>query len=206
MIAYKGFSKDLTSVLGNGIKERCTFEAGKTYTEEESKTVRSGFHCCENPFDCLQHYAMDGKNRFFRIEAAGDIDEAGDEKIACTQMTLEKELTPLEFALAGMQYIIAHPERDGWQQDRWNVIVKQDKAEISKNHDVMIAIARGEKPKVKAPAGAIMGLLIDGEIEDGVPGIVGAKVWIQKAEHAGKWCYMDDAGKVREVNDEEKAD
>jgi hypothetical protein len=59
MIAYKGFNKNIESVMGNGKKESCTFEAGKTYKEAVSKTARIGFHCCENPFDCLTYYSMD---------------------------------------------------------------------------------------------------------------------------------------------------
>ena len=53
MKAFKGFNKNIESVMGNGKKESCTFELGKTYREKESKTIRSGFHCCENPLKLL---------------------------------------------------------------------------------------------------------------------------------------------------------
>lgn len=79
MRAYKGFTKELISRLGNGEKETCCFTPGETKEVEASKTVSSGFHCCENPFECLAYYAFDGSNRFFIVEAAGDIDEDDDE-------------------------------------------------------------------------------------------------------------------------------
>lgn len=87
MRAYKGFTKELISRLGNGEKETCCFTPGETKEVEASKTVSSGFHCCENPFECLAYYAFDGSNRFFIVEAAGDIDEDDDERIACTKIT-----------------------------------------------------------------------------------------------------------------------
>lgn len=55
MIAYKGFTKDLTARLGRGNYQ---FKPGETAIEENSKTVRSGFHCCENPFECLGYYNL----------------------------------------------------------------------------------------------------------------------------------------------------
>ena len=33
MIAYKGFSKDLKSIMGNGKPETCSFQPGSTMTE-----------------------------------------------------------------------------------------------------------------------------------------------------------------------------
>lgn len=61
MIAYKGFNKELCSVMGDGNKQTCHFEPGETKKVEKSKTARNGFHCCENPFECLEYYAMNEK-------------------------------------------------------------------------------------------------------------------------------------------------
>jgi len=49
MKAFKGFNKDLTC---RGFQ----YEEGKTYEEQEAKLCKSGFHACENPVTCLQHY------------------------------------------------------------------------------------------------------------------------------------------------------
>lgn len=70
MKAFKGFTADLRSVMGDGKKETCCFVPGETKKVERSKTANSGFHCCENPFECLCYYQMNGKNRFFIVEAA----------------------------------------------------------------------------------------------------------------------------------------
>ncbi len=197
MIAYKGFTKDLTARLGKGEYQ---FEVGKTFVEENSKTARSGFHCCENPFKCLSYYSLNGADRFFMVEAAGSIDEDDGERIACTRITLLKELTVLEFALEGMKYMINHPGRENWQQHYYNAKVEADIAEAEKaNH---IAIARGENPRVKGPAGSILGIIR--EVEGF--GIVDAKLFIPEAAEANKWLMLGSDRKIVEVPDEETID
>ena len=179
MIAYKGFTETLYSRLGDGKKENCNFRIGETKTVPESKTARNGFHCCENPFDCLNYYNFDGKNRFFKVEAAGDIDEDDGERIACTQITLLEELTPVKFAMEGMKYIINHPMRRKWQQSYLGVKVMADYADsIISGH---IAIARGKEPVVMGVEGSILGLIVEkgGEITN-------CKLFVVSPEQAGK--------------------
>jgi hypothetical protein len=155
MIAYKGFTKELTSRLGC---KPVQFASGGIYTEEKSKTIRSGFHCCENPFECLHYYSLDGNNRFFQVEAAGDIDEDDWNRISCSQITLIKELTPKELAGYGMAYMVQHPQRDGWEHSG-NVRVTKDRADASSKGN--IAISRGSHPLVKGIAGSILGLILE---------------------------------------------
>lgn len=192
MIAYKGFNEELCSVLGNGKKETCTFTPGITLTEESSKTARSGFHCCENPFDCLTYYSFNGKNRFFMVEAAGDIDEDESGRIACTKITLLKELTPLEFAMAGMKYMIEHPGREPWAKSYNEVRVQLEVAEAKEPGH--IAIARGENPMIKGPAGSILGIIRQ---QEGF-GIIDAKLFVVGASEADKWLRL---GRNREVEE-----
>ena len=192
MKAYKGFNPDLRSVMGNGQTATCNFQPGETKEVPHSKTVREGFHCCENPFDCLTYYSWDGKNRFFEVEAAGDIDEDDSNRIACTKITLLHELTDLEFALAGMQYIINHPKRKGWMQSRKSVIVKEDEAEVkAAGH---IAIARGYHPMVKGVEGSILGFLVEGAGD-----ICAAKIFRCNREQAGQWLELTPERKVIRV-------
>lgn len=179
MRAYKGFTKDLVSRLGDGNKATCRFVPGETKAVDVSKTVRSGFHCCENPFACLRYYAFDGKNRFFAVEAEGDIDEDDDERIACTRITLVEELTPFKFAMEGMKYMVMHPARERWQQSGRGVSVLKDRAEAKKKG--CIAIARGERPVVSGVTGSILGLLCE---QDGC--ITGAKLFIVSKEQSGR--------------------
>ena len=200
MIAFKGFDGrdgSLTSIHGNGIREKCTFEPGKTYTEEKSKTAREGFHCCENPFECLAYYPLNGRNRYFRVEAAGDIDEDSGERIACTQITLLEELSPSGIAYYGMRYMVEHPDRENWRQDHLSVQVKEERAEAdSPGH---IAVARGRSPRVRGVAGSILGLVE--EDEQGIRYVKLLSLDIKK-ELAGKWLGFDEEGWVMVLEDE----
>ena len=118
------------------------------------------------------------------MEASGSIDEDGYERIACTELTLIKELTLKEFAGYGMMYIVQHPLRERWQQEQEMLTVKKDKA-IAKEKNA-VAIARGSKPKVKGAKGSILGLILEPE-----PGkIVAAKLFTVEAEQSNKWYTL----------------
>lgn len=193
MIAYKGFTEDLCSVMGDGKEENCRFRLNETKTVDESKTGRSGFHCCENPTGCLAYYPMDGENRFFKVEAAGDINEDAGERIACTEITLLQELTPMEFAAETMRYIINHPDRSAWESTRGNVNVQKDEANAGRRD--CIAIARGADPVVIGAEGSIAGFLLE---KDGQ--IVQCKLIRITSELAGKRLHI---GKDRKAVPEE---
>ncbi len=197
MLVYKGFTKELTATLGKGVFK---FEVGKTYTEEKCKTVRNGFHCCENPFECLTYYPLNGSNRYFLVNAAGNIDEDEGERIACTKLTLLKELTLKEFAGHGMTYMVQHPMRDKWEKDHYGIKVAKEKAEATEKNN--IAIARGKNPRVRGVEGAILGLLLEpvkGEIAS-------AKLFVPNKQQAGKWYTIDRERNLWEVRDEKESD
>lgn len=198
MRAYKGFTRELISRFGNGEEETCCFTPGETKEVDASKTASCGFHCCENPFECLAYYAFDGSNRFFIVEAAGDIDEDDGERIACTKITLVEELTPLKFAMEGMKYIISHPAREKWEQSRSGVTVARDWAQA--NGTGCIAIARGEHPVVTGVEGSILGLIAE---QNGV--ITGAKLFVVTAEQAGRSYTLNALRKLEEEVYEKKA-
>lgn len=190
MKAFKGFTEEIKSIMGNGIAEKCTFFPGMTIEEEKSKTGREGFHCCEYVFDCMKYYQMNGKNRFFLVEAEGDIDEDANERISCTRITLIRELDAKAIALEGMIYMIEHPQRGGWECQYPGVQVKRDRAEANKSG--YIAIARGEEPAVRGEAGGIAGLVREnrqGEIQNV------RMIQITK-EQQGCWLGITREGKV----------
>lgn len=192
MIAFKGFSPELTSTHGNGVKKDCTFEPGCTMESKESKTARTGYHCCENPFECLAYYPFDGKNRFFKVVAEGDIDEDDQERISCTKITLEQELSFLQFVMEGMKYMIEHPQRP-WEQYKYNCIVQADEAEAVAEYG--IAIARGKTPRVKGVKGSIVGMILE---EDGV--IQNAKLLVIRGIQEGlanRWITIDENREVK---------
>ena len=197
MLAYKGFTKELTATLGKGVFK---FEVGKTYTEEECKTARNGFHCCENPFECISYYPLNGSNRYFLVNAAGNIDEDEGERIACTELTLVKELTLKEFAGHGMTYMVQHPMRDKWEKSHSGIRVAKDKSEATEKNS--IAIARGKNPRVRGVEGAILGLILEpvkGEIAS-------AKLFVPNKQQAGKWYTIDRERNLWEVRDEKESD
>lgn len=154
MIAFKGFNKDLQCTLGKGIYQ---YKPGATVKEDRSKTADSGFHCAEYVLDCLAWYPLDGKNRYFKVEAAGSVDETdGDSKIACTEMTLLEELSAVGIAGEAIIYMARHPKRE-WEHSSRNVAVKRDRAECESGFG--IAVARGRKPLVRGKEGAVIGLV-----------------------------------------------
>ena len=190
MIAFKGFTEELTATYGKGIFQ---YEPGKTYTEEKSKTRSTGFHCAEYILDCMKWYPMDGKNRFFVVDAAGSIDEEDRcSTVVCTQITLKKELTVKEIAGYAMLYIVKHPKRD-WQMGDSFVQVKTNTAEAPERGT--IAIARGTDPKVRGAAGSVLGLIKENAAGD----IIQAKVFTAGSDvKADTWYTLTEERELRE--------
>ena len=88
IIAYKGFDENL----------RCRgyqFEVGKEYEQEgEIVCCENGFHACTNPFDVLNHYSANGKNRFCVVEQSGVIKSGEDSntKQASSKIKIKAEI------------------------------------------------------------------------------------------------------------------
>lgn len=190
MMAFKGFSPDLTARLGKG---RYQFTPGKTEREKKSKTASCGFHCCENPFDCLDYYQL-GRDRFFMVEAAGSIDEDDQNRIACTEITLLQELDIKQFAGYGMAYMVQHPLREGWEQSHVGILVARNRAE---GIGETITIARGKRPLARAGEGAVIGLILEPRKGE----ITAARVFTAARQQAGKWYTLGKNGKIEEVTD-----
>lgn len=187
MQVYKATDADMTCHMGNGIFQ---YELGIPATAEASKCASTGLHACEYIIDCLRYYPLDSDHRYFCAEAEGDIAEDGqDTRIACTKLTLTKELDHADIARETMKFMIRHPRRSGWQYSRNGVEVAKDKA-VSKAVEG-IAIARGENPRVMGGVGTYIGLLQE---QDGQ--IVQAKLYhIKGADDVirpGKWYTINE--------------
>ncbi len=189
MIAFKGFSKDMTARLGKG---RYQFEQGRTEHTEKSQTASCGFHCCENPFDCLRYYQLE-KDRFFLVEAAGSIDEDNQNRIACTEITPLQELSIKQIAGYGMAYMIQHPLRDGWERSGLDVIVSRNDVQ----GNAKILIARGRRPRAKGQEGTVIGLIREPRKGE----ITAARVFTVTRQQAGKWYTLGKNGKIEEAAD-----
>lgn len=150
MIAYKGFNGDLTCTLGNG---RFQYEVGKTYKENEAKCAKNGFHCVEEPIEVLSWYKTAG-SRYCMVEACGDINEDGEERISCTEITILKEVTLQQIGILECQWLKDHPRR---KESRH---VERETGEAGKDG---IVIVRGKNPKAAGQIGSTIFLLKEGK-------------------------------------------
>lgn len=105
MICYKAFKPDYTC-------RGYLFDKDGINITEAANCVRNGFHCAENPMDCLSYYP-DFKNSIYcLVEADGDIHEDGsDSKISCTVLRILKELTSEEYMWMCLAYMMKYPQR-----------------------------------------------------------------------------------------------
>lgn len=105
MIAYKAFRPGMICLGYQFVKG-----INKT---EKANCHANGFHCAENPLDCLTYYPDMDHSEYYIVNAGGDIDEEeGDSKIACTELTIMKRLTKEDFFLHGLAYMVDHPLLD----------------------------------------------------------------------------------------------
>ena len=112
VIAYKGFHKGLICM---GYQ----FVMGKNVTEK-ANCRENGFHCAENPLDCLNYYPDIGNSEYCIVAAGGDLDEDGtDTKISCTELTILKRPTLKDFFLHVLVYMAVHPKGKGGQTFKW---------------------------------------------------------------------------------------
>ena len=133
MIAYKGFEKNL-SCRGYQFKRYGINET------TEANCRQNGFHCAENPLDCLVHYPNWRNSRYFVVKAFGDLDEDDrDTKISCTKMELKEELDFSMLLLRGAAYMAIHPDRP------WCSLVCKETG-VGNNGFVIV---RGKQPKAK---------------------------------------------------------
>ena len=100
IIAYKGFDNNLCC---RGFQ----FKVGEEYEQQgEIKCCENGFHACTNPFDVLDYYDVDGKNRFCQVEQYGIIDNnKEDTKQASSKIKIKAEIGMAGLFKAGIEWI-----------------------------------------------------------------------------------------------------
>ena len=100
IIAYKGFDKNLCC---RGFQ----YEIGKEYVQEgEIECCESGFHACTNPFDVLDYYPSDSRNRFCVVEQSGTIKTGNDDtKQASSKIKITAEIGMAGLFKAGVEWI-----------------------------------------------------------------------------------------------------
>lgn len=139
MIAYKAFAHGL-------ICRGYQFIMGVNKTDQ-ANCAANGFHCAENPLDCLSYYPNLDVSEYCIVEAGGDIDEDdNDSKIACTELNILKKLTREELFLHGLAYMVDHPHR------KWSSHVQMDRAKANGGY----AVVRGLDPAACGSIGDIL--------------------------------------------------
>ena len=100
IIAYKGFDENLCC---RGFQ----YEIGKEYVHEgEIECCENGFHACTNPFDVLDYYEADGKNRYCEVEQSGTIKTGNDDtKQASSKIKITAEIGMAGLFKAGVEWI-----------------------------------------------------------------------------------------------------
>lgn len=141
MIAYKGFAPGLIC-LGY------QFQMGLNVTAE-ANCAQNGFHCAEDPLDCLSYYSDMNRSEYYLVNAGGDVDEdARDSKISCTELTILKRLDREEFFLHALAYMMDHPGR------KCSYCVARDRSEAEQNGYVVVRgadpVARGKQNSILA--------------------------------------------------------
>ena len=140
MIAYKGFHPGLIC-LGY------QYVMGLN-TTSEANCAHNGFHCAENPLDCLSYYSDMEHSEYYLVQPGGDIDEdEHDSKIACTELTIIKKLEREQFFLHALAYMVDHPDC------KWSKNVCHDQGKAGKGYAVVRGadpVASGEKNDILA--------------------------------------------------------
>lgn len=182
--AYKMFNKDLTCTRGSG---KFQYTVGEWIEEPEANCAKNGFHCAENPLDCLTYYPDWDNSVCYLVQIGGDIDEDDhDTKISCTKIKLVKELTLDQFISRAVAYMIQHPMAQ--ESSR----VYREKGETGKNHFVF---ARGKDPKARGRIGETIVLLKE---QPGNPQICAAASYEIDGKVYRDWTWYDVWGKAVE--------
>lgn len=178
MIAYKGFTKDLTARMGKGTFQ---YEIGKKYTEKNAKCANTGFHCVEEPIRVFEWYDNPG-DRYCQVIIGKDIHEDGLDKISASSIFIEKELTRIQIATLECKWLMDHPRR------KYSNRVKE-----RQNAENGIAVARGKNPCAAGKKGSYLFLLQ--ECTDS-PEIKEFEVYIVDGVEIPQNTYIDINGKA----------
>ena len=74
--------------------------------EGEIECCESGFHACTNPFDVLDYYPSDSRNRFCVVEQSGTIKTGNDDtKQASSKIKIKAEIGMAGLFKAGVEWI-----------------------------------------------------------------------------------------------------
>lgn len=147
MIAYKITAPGMVATKGGNDFQ---LKMGLNETPQ-ANCRRNGFHCAENPLDCLNYYPNPEGNEIYIVSAGGDIDEDDvDSKISCTELTVLQEITIADFVACALLYIKKYPTRKTHARVKTMAAAAQDG----------FAIAKGKNPRCKGvKVGDVLGFV-----------------------------------------------
>lgn len=145
ILAYKAFDPDLSCTVGDN---RFQYYLGRWNEEPEANCAKNGFHCAENPLDCLTYYPDWNHAVYYLVLADGDLNEDGwDSKISCTKLKLVKQLDLREFVAHSLRYLYEHP----YMKNTYHI--RNEYGEAARG----FVIVRGKEPMAKGKQGDILG-------------------------------------------------
>ncbi|MBQ6574508.1 MAG: hypothetical protein IJL90_00220 [Lachnospiraceae bacterium] len=144
MIVFKGFHKGMVCTMGRG---KFKYKLGKKAYADAAKTANTGLHSTREPFGILSYYSNHGTDVYCICEAAGDINEDSQGRVASTELTPLKKLTPQELAIYEGIFVQKHPELS---DTHFN-----EHAEDNGYY----AVARGKNPTARGKKGTVIVLL-----------------------------------------------
>ncbi len=173
MLAYKGFDIGL-------ICKGYHFKLGLN-TTEKANCRANGFHCAENPLDCLTYYSNMDNSEYYLVNAGGDVDEDNiDSKIACTELTILQKLDRRQFFLHALAYMVDHPARET------NSHVARDQGIANYGY----TIVRGIAPIARGALGDVLALAREDPVTGKIVQI-GLSVVDGKKLCANRWYDID---------------
>ena len=102
MRAFKGFGKDLKC---RGFQ----YEEGKSYETDKAELCNSGFHACEKPIDCLQHYSPnDSVYHVVELDEVSPERENTDTKRVGKKITIGAQIGIPEICQLTFEYVREH--------------------------------------------------------------------------------------------------
>lgn len=122
---------------------------GEKNVTDAANCAKNGWHCAENPADCLTYYPDIRNSLYCMVDVAGDTDEdAVDSKISCTELTILRVLDLPSYFLHILIYMALHPSVPC-------SITQNGRGDTAKKG---YAIVRGLRPYAKGHVGDILAM------------------------------------------------
>ena len=144
------------------------YEEGKTYEEQEAKLCQRGFHACENPIMCFNHYAP-GTSVYHTVELEDVAPQReSDTKCVGKKITIGAKLGIPEICQLTFEYIKEHCTNEHNAEPGKPVIAGDNGAATAGNYGAAtsrgssssgengLSVARGNNVKVRGGLGAIL--------------------------------------------------